>query len=98
MRSSSAAKVKQIIELMNSLHVRNEVRERLDMNTGFIERFVFWIDDEQYPSPAPTGATGPTAEAPTGASEPAQQEVAPTGAPGPQEDLAGATGESGTTA
>jgi hypothetical protein len=89
MQASSAAKVKQILELMQSLHVRSEARERISQD-GFIEKTVFWIDDEQYPSPAPepTGATGETAEvAPTGEKTTGEgQPDAPTGE-------TGATGE-----
>ena len=66
MRASSAAKVKRIMELMQSLHVRVEARERISQE-GFIEKTVFWIDDEQYPSPA---AETPVSEAASG-SEPA---------------------------
>lgn len=52
MRARSSEKVKQIMDLMRSLNVRVEAREKLGMD-GFIEKMVFWIDDENYPSPAP---------------------------------------------
>lgn len=52
MRNSSAAKLRQVTELMKVLHMRVEARERVTEN-GFIEKVVFWIDDEQYPQPAP---------------------------------------------
>ncbi len=47
MRNRSAAKVKQVTEMMNILHLRMEARERMN-EQGFIEKIVFWIDDEQY--------------------------------------------------
>jgi hypothetical protein len=87
MQASSAAKVKQILELMQSLHVRSEARERISQD-GFIEKTVFWIDDEQYPSPS-AEPTGETAEA---------EEVAPTGEAATGEGQPDApTGETGAT-
>lgn len=65
MRERSADKVKQIVELMKVLHLRVEARERVS-EQGFIERIVFWIDDEKYvapiePVPGSTGAEEPHA-------------------------------------
>lgn len=65
MQKASAAKVKQVTDLMKLLHLRTEVRTKMNQQ-GFIEDMVFWIDDEEYPStipipavdPAPTGETG----------------------------------------
>lgn len=74
MQARSSEKVKQIMGLMTSLHLRVEARERISQE-GFIEKTIFWIDDENYPSAAPTGAT---AEAPVQekAAPVAQEEVA----------------------
>lgn len=76
MQKTSSAKVKKVLEMMKLLHLRVEAREKMNPQ-GFIERIVFWVDDEQYPlkeetpaeasatttetPPAPTGATGPNA-------------------------------------
>lgn len=70
MRDRSASKVKQIMDMMRILSVRVEARERIT-ESGFIEKIVYWIDDEAYvPPPEETGPTGGTAEeaaGPTGA-------------------------------
>lgn len=58
MRDRSKAKVKQVMDLANELHLKVEARERID-EQGFIEKVVFWTDTEKYPS-APAGGTGPT--------------------------------------
>jgi len=50
MRAKSAEKVKQVMDLMTSLNLKVEARERIDEG-GFIEKLVFWIDNEKYPSP-----------------------------------------------
>lgn len=49
MQAKSADKVKQIMSLMGVLHLRVEARERIT-EQGFIEKLVFWIDEEKYPS------------------------------------------------
>lgn len=53
MRAQSGEKVKRIMELMGSLNIRVEARERMTPE-GFIEKTVFWIDDEKYLSPLQT--------------------------------------------
>lgn len=60
MRERSASKVKQITDMMKILNVRVEARERMDKE-GFIDKMVFWIDEEPYKSPD-SMATGPTGE------------------------------------
>lgn len=63
MMNKSSAKVKQVNDLMTLLHIRVEARERIT-DQGFIEKLVFWIDDEKYPQ-APAKVEGPEgAEAP----------------------------------
>lgn len=66
MRSTSAQKVKQVMALMKVLHLEVTAKQKIT-EQGFVENVVFWVDNEQYPSPepVPTGATGeaPTAEA-----------------------------------
>ena len=47
MKEKSAQKVGQVIDLMNLLQLRVEARERVN-EQGFIEKVVFWIDDEKY--------------------------------------------------
>jgi hypothetical protein len=47
MKEKSAQKVGQVIDLMNLLQLRVEARERMN-EQGFIEKVVFWIDDEKY--------------------------------------------------
>ncbi len=62
MRERSASKVKQVMEMMKILHLRVEARERIT-DQGFVEKLVFWIDDEKYEqSPEVSGETGPTGE------------------------------------
>ncbi len=64
MRERSAAKVKQVMEMMKILHLRTEARERIN-EQGFIEKVVYWMDDEQYKPAEPIGPSGgaPTGEA-----------------------------------
>lgn len=69
MQKNSVKKVQQVLDLMQTLHLRAEARERIDMNSGFVERFVYWVDDENYPVaekpkdlPADSGATSPAPE------------------------------------
>lgn len=50
MRAQSANKVKQVMELMKVLHIRVEARERITPE-GFVEKVIFWIDEEKYPEP-----------------------------------------------
>jgi hypothetical protein len=52
MRENSGTKVHQITELMKTLHLRVEARQRIN-EQGFLENVVFWIDEEQYPQPEP---------------------------------------------
>ncbi len=52
MRAKSAAKVKQILELMKVLEIRAEAKDHISQD-GFIEKLVYWIDDEKYPAPPP---------------------------------------------
>lgn len=68
MQARSAEKVKEVMKLMELLHVRVEVRKRMDEG-GFITDMVFWIDEEKYPAkmPASPESTG------TGEVEKAQQ-------------------------
>lgn len=49
MRTKSAEKVKQVMAMMEMLHLKVEAREKMDQG-GFIEKIVFWIDDEKYPA------------------------------------------------
>ncbi len=63
-RAHSAAKVKQLMDLSKSLHVRVVAKERITED-GTIENTVFYIDEEKYEMepvvtipPAPTGETG----------------------------------------
>lgn len=55
MQARSQQKVKQVFDLMKLLHLKVEARERIT-EQGFIERIVFWVDDEQYPSATPEPA------------------------------------------
>ncbi len=59
MREQSTVKVKQVLDLMKVLNLRIEARERLSQD-GFIEKLVFWIDDEKYVPAAE--AVGPATE------------------------------------
>ena len=52
MRTRSAEKVKQVLGLMKALHLRYEIKEHVT-NDGFIEKTLFWIDEERYPEPPP---------------------------------------------
>lgn len=56
MQARSQQKLAQINDLMKLLHVRCEVRERITPD-GFIEKIIFYTDDEVYPSLSPE-ATG----------------------------------------
>jgi len=49
MQKRSQEKVTQIQNLMAGLQVRAEAREHVNRE-GFIEKVVFWIDEEQYPT------------------------------------------------
>lgn len=48
-RARSSEKVRQVMELALSLHVKPMAVERLDMTTGLIKREVHWNDTENYP-------------------------------------------------
>lgn len=52
MKKRSSEKVKQVMSLMKTLHLRTEARDRIGEG-GFMEKVVFWIDDENYPQPEP---------------------------------------------
>lgn len=47
MQQRSAEKVQQVMDLIKSLNLQVEARERVN-ERGFIERIVFWIDEEKY--------------------------------------------------
>lgn len=63
MRAKSAAKVKQVLELMKVLQIKAEARERISQD-GFIENVVFYVDYEEYPAPAPEPEEKPAEQAP----------------------------------
>ena len=50
MQQKSAEKVKQVMDLMQTLNLKFEARERVGEG-GFLEKVVFWIDEENYPQP-----------------------------------------------
>lgn len=77
MQARSSDKVKEVMTLLKTLHLRVEARERMSQD-GFIEKIVFWIDDEIYPSAAPEGATAAAPQQEESAAEPSQQEVGTT--------------------
>lgn len=52
MKQRSQEKVDQIVKLMETLQVRCEAREHIDQQ-GFLQRVVFWVDEEQYPEKEP---------------------------------------------
>ncbi len=56
MQERSAEKVKEVVDLMTKLHLKVEARERMDQ-AGFIEKTIFWIDNEKYPSAEPVAAS-----------------------------------------
>lgn len=63
-RTKSAAKVKQVMELMKVLHLRVEAKERISPE-GFVEKIVFWVDDENYQlDQAPAAPSAPEPAAP----------------------------------
>ena len=47
MRARSGEKVEQVMSLITMLHLRIEVREKVT-NEGFIEKIIYWIDEEKY--------------------------------------------------
>lgn len=49
MQRRSSEKVKQVIDLMRSLHLSVEARQKLSPQ-GFLENTVFWLDSEKYPA------------------------------------------------
>ncbi len=61
MRTRSSEKVRQVTDLMKVLSLRIEARERVN-EQGFIEKLVFWIDDEAYAPAEPIGPSGETPE------------------------------------
>lgn len=48
MRKRSSEKVKQVLGLIQALHLRYEIKEHIT-EEGFIEKTLFWIDEEKYP-------------------------------------------------
>jgi len=58
MQQRSQEKVNQIQNLMAGLQVRAEAREHVNRE-GFIEKVVFWIDEEQYPTEEQSPAVEP---------------------------------------
>lgn len=63
MRARSSEKVKQVLDLMKLLSIKVEARERMSEG-GFIEKIVFYIDEEKYSEAAPAAPTGEAQEAP----------------------------------
>jgi hypothetical protein len=61
MQKRSQEKVNQIQNLMAGLQVRAEAREHVNRE-GFIEKVVFWIDEEQYPTTQETPVVEPEQE------------------------------------
>ena len=61
MQQRSQEKVNQIQNLMAGLQVRAEAREHVTRE-GFIEKVVFWIDEEQYPTTQETPVVEPEQE------------------------------------
>jgi hypothetical protein len=51
MQKNSAKKVQQVLDLLKVLNLRVEAKDRVDLKTGLIEKMVYWIDDENYPTP-----------------------------------------------
>lgn len=76
MQENSAKKVQQVLDLMKSLYLKVEPRQRISQE-GFLENMVFWIDDEKYPAAEPASPAG-QGDAPA-APEPAQEGSASTG-------------------
>lgn len=58
MRKRSSTKVKQVMDLMDVLHLKIEAKQHIN-NQGFIENTIFWIDDEKYPEPEKTAEKEP---------------------------------------
>ncbi len=91
MQARSSAKVKQVTDLMKILYLTHEVRERVDPQTGFIEKMVYWIDSEKYPAAAPASSTGKEEAAPEASTKeiaPGVQEVKVPAEPAPEEHAA----------
>lgn len=71
MRKSSSDKIQQVLNLMKVLHVRVEAKDKVDLQTGMIDKAIFWIDDENYPAAVaaqkvlPLGETAPAANTKT---------------------------------
>lgn len=82
MQARSREKVKQVMDLMKLLQITVEPRERVTRE-GWIERTLFWSDNEKYPQ-APVEERGPegaepaqeSAEAPEEGTEEASETVA----------------------
>lgn len=63
MQQNSAKKVQQVLDLMSTLHIRVEAKQKIDNRSGFLENMIMWHDDENYPAPAPEAAAALPAEA-----------------------------------
>lgn len=63
MQARSKEKVQQVLNLMKTLHLKVEAKQKISPE-GFLENQIFWIDDEKY-VPAPVVAA-PAESAPTG--------------------------------
>lgn len=77
-QAKSSEKVRQVLSFMEALNITVEARERVNAQ-GFIEKLVFWIDNEKY---VPTPIEGD----PVGGSKgiPSFMPPAPTGEAGAQ--------------
>jgi len=56
MQERSAEKVREVMSLIKSLNLKYEARERVGEG-GFLEKVVFWIDEEKYPEVKPEDHT-----------------------------------------
>lgn len=80
MQDASQKKVKQMMDLMESLHLRVTAHQRVNQN-GFIENIISWNDDEKYPQSPAAPVPVPTSddEILNAANPPEEISAAPTG-------------------
>lgn len=95
MRARSKEKVKMITDLARTLHIKIECREKIT-EEGFIEKVIFFVDNEKYPEAPAAPLVPPATPLPPGALTKGDADPSKISHVGPDVIPPGPTGETGT--